>query len=697
MATEKTLNTRILLKYDTLTNWQNSELVLKAGELAIAVVGETTTTDKGLNGDITKTPIVGIKVGDGFKTFSELNWIQAIAGDVPSWAKQAEMTDVKAAITTAINNLASTGALKALTDRVTTAEGSINDLVDYTDGLKESNTSNVGKTELITKITTQDGKITGYETTPITAAMVKYSDAQTVAAKITAMDQDRATKATTTALNDAISGVKTTLLGEATEGTDTIASVKQAAADALSAANDASDKVDDEIGKLNKADTAVADNFVTAVSETSGIITVSRTAVTNALGIADNYNKSSNKIATVKTVTNAIEALDVTDTAVEDNFVTAVSEADGKISVSRAAVTSALGFTTPDTYHKTNNPIATKKYVDGAIGDLQDTLDNISGALRFRGTVTTDPTGTTPPDANDGMGAIKKGDVVLNTSNSKEFIYDGSKWVEIGSENIYAVKSEVNQSIQGLDNRLDTAEGKIGTLETASGDHETRIGTIESNYATQTYVGTQISNFNTNTVAPLAERVGDAEDDILAINDASTGILAQAKSHASGLVNALDFADANATGSGNFVKKVTQTNGTIAVEKTGIALSDIASLIKVVDGTETTGSNLATGDTLTAKGYVDGAIGALKNDLEDYAEGQAASAVNGLNSSVAADAVDGNRVSVLTGVTQANGKLTAKTQVKLAAVASTGSTDDLTAGTEIWIFDCGNASRDNNT
>ena len=62
------------------------------------------------------------------------------------------MTDVKAAITTAINNLASTGALKALTDRVTTAEGSINDLVDYTDGLKESNTSNVGKTELITKI-----------------------------------------------------------------------------------------------------------------------------------------------------------------------------------------------------------------------------------------------------------------------------------------------------------------------------------------------------------------------------------------------------------------------------------------------------------------------------------------------------------------------------------------------------------------
>lgn len=696
MATEKTLNTRILLKYDTLTNWQNSELVLKAGELAIAVVGETTTTDKGLNGDITKTPIVGIKVGDGFKTFSELNWIQAIAGDVPSWAKQAEMTDVKAAITTAINNLASTGALKALTDRVTTAEGSINDLVDYTDGLKESNTSTVGKTELITKITTQDGKITGYETTPITAAMVKYSDAQTVAAKIAAMDQDRATKATTTALNTAISGVKTTLLGDATEGTDTIASVKQAAADALSAANDASDKVDDEIGKLNKADTAVTDNFVTAVSETNGIITVSRAAVTSALGIADNYNKSSNKIATVKTVTNAIEALDVTDTAVADNFVTAVSEADGKISVSRAAITTALGFTTPDAYHKTDNPIATKKYVDGAISDLQDTLDNISGALRFRGTVTTDPTSSTSAP-NDDMGEFRKGDVLLNTANSKEFIYDGSKWVEIGSENIYAIKTEVNQSLQGLDSRLDTAEGKIATLETTSGDHESRIDAIEGNYATQTYVGNQISSFNTTTIAPLAERVGDAEDVIEGINDETNGILAQAKSHASGLVNALNLND---TGSG-FVKSVTQTKGQIAVTKGAIALSDIASLIKVIDGTETTGSNIATGDILTAKGYVDNAISALKNDLEDYAEGQASTAasnaVNGLDSSVAATAATNNEVSVLTGVTQTNGKLTAKTEVKLAAVASTGSTDDLTAGTEVWIFDCGNASRDNNT
>ena len=38
MATEKLLNTRIVLKHDTLQNWQNSQLKLKEGEVALARV-----------------------------------------------------------------------------------------------------------------------------------------------------------------------------------------------------------------------------------------------------------------------------------------------------------------------------------------------------------------------------------------------------------------------------------------------------------------------------------------------------------------------------------------------------------------------------------------------------------------------------------------------------------------------------------
>lgn len=82
---EKLLNARIVLKYDTLANWNTSSVVLKAGEMAIATIDNPT----GGTFDASKTPVVGIKVGDGTHTFSQLNWIQSIAGDVYAWAKAA--------------------------------------------------------------------------------------------------------------------------------------------------------------------------------------------------------------------------------------------------------------------------------------------------------------------------------------------------------------------------------------------------------------------------------------------------------------------------------------------------------------------------------------------------------------------------------------------------------------------------------
>ena len=65
-------------------------------------------------------------------------------------------------------------------------------------------------------------------------------------------------------------------------------------------------------------------------------------------------------------------------------------------------------------------------------------------------------------------------------------------------------------------------------------------------------------------------------------------------------------------------------------------------------------------------------------------------AIAALDSSVSATAATGNQYSVLTGVTETDGKLTAKTEVKLAAIAKTGNINDLiqTNG-DVLIFDCG--------
>ena len=37
---EKNLQARIVLKYDTLANWNSSNVVLKAGEMAIATIAD---------------------------------------------------------------------------------------------------------------------------------------------------------------------------------------------------------------------------------------------------------------------------------------------------------------------------------------------------------------------------------------------------------------------------------------------------------------------------------------------------------------------------------------------------------------------------------------------------------------------------------------------------------------------------------
>jgi len=64
---DNTLNTRILLRYDTYNNWMNSDVILLPGEAAIAAFPDP---------DTTKPPrAVGIKMGDGQHYFEELPWI----------------------------------------------------------------------------------------------------------------------------------------------------------------------------------------------------------------------------------------------------------------------------------------------------------------------------------------------------------------------------------------------------------------------------------------------------------------------------------------------------------------------------------------------------------------------------------------------------------------------------------------------
>ena len=80
---DKTLQTRIKLKYDTLANWQGdgASVVLLKGEVAICEVPTGGSLEQ------VTPPAILFKVGDGVKTFAQLPWASALAADVYAWAK----------------------------------------------------------------------------------------------------------------------------------------------------------------------------------------------------------------------------------------------------------------------------------------------------------------------------------------------------------------------------------------------------------------------------------------------------------------------------------------------------------------------------------------------------------------------------------------------------------------------------------
>lgn len=172
----------------------------------------------------------------------------------------------------------------------------------------------------------------------------------------------------------------------------------------------------------------------------------------------------------------AIAALDVSDSEVATQVVTAVSEANGKISVTRRALTAddipeiaqskVTGLTTAlagkqdalvfnTAYNSKTNKVATMTDVQNAVADL-------SGAMHYEGNSTTDPAEGEPTVAGH-EGAWVKGDVV--TYNAKEYVYDGSAWRELGDETSYAVKGSIKDADIAADAAI--AQSKIAGLTDA--------------------------------------------------------------------------------------------------------------------------------------------------------------------------------------------------------------------------------------
>lgn len=135
-------------------------------------------------------------------------------------------------------------------------------------------------------------------------------------------------------------------------------------------------------------------------------------------------------------ITNAINALDktVSGTSTHSGITVTIEQVDGKLNsvtvedslgtASKANVTEGtLSLPTGDTSSKKAG-LTTAAQVENFV---KESISDLAGAMHFEGVIT----GNTLPNAS----GYNKGDVIL--MGTKEYVHDGSKWVELGDEGIY--------------------------------------------------------------------------------------------------------------------------------------------------------------------------------------------------------------------------------------------------------------------
>ena len=436
---EKTLNTRLKLRYDTYENWIANDPVLLAGEFALATVSVKQ------DGAVEHVPSVLIKCGDGTHKYSELDYVFAKAADVIAAAKS------ESALTAFVNDviagagIASDEAMTALAERVTTAVGDINALQRKVGDQAVATQISEAITALKLNETYDakgaaaavQGNLDTYKAsndTAVAAAKKAGDDAQTDlnAYKVT---NDAAVKANTDAIA-AINAADTGILAQAktyADGKDT----------AIAAAKKAGDDAQADVDALEaKVGTVPADKTVVQM------ISEAQTAAT--------YDDTQVK-KDIKANADAIGALQtkVGDTNVATQISTAVGNAK-----------TDLKGTNLDT-DASATIVGAKKYADKLDAAMDTRVDALEAAVGEGGSVATQiATEIQKLDATVETAAIPEGQDGIHVKVTE---VDG-KLTAVEAE--IEVSNEINAAKSAL-------EGKIGTVA----EGKTLAGMIADNAA----------------------------------------------------------------------------------------------------------------------------------------------------------------------------------------------------------------------
>lgn len=568
MAT-KTLNTRILLRYDSYDNWLTSTIVLKQGEAAICSVPTGKTVD-----GVTTPPAVLLKVGDGVHTFKDLPWLQAVASDVHAWAKAAVPAIPVENITGLDEHI---GTIAVDSD---TQYNIVKGDNDYTYKLMSKAK---GAENFTTEVATLTIPNPTSDINSLKALVGDVAVATQISNAIAALKLSETYEA-----KGAAAAVQTALLGDAAEGYNTLGKLEDAVIAAQASADEKTTMA--AVEAKNYATKTEAQGYATAVV---GMDTddAEKATVKGAKAYAKDLNDATNtRVEALETaigeggsVSSQIDAkianLDVAEVAVgTGEIIEKISETDGKISVSKRALVAGdiptieqsqvnglgaalaakqdtLAFQN-NNYDKTTNKAITKSDLDAAVAGL-------TGVTHFKGVVENLPA------------SAENGDIYIKTDGT-EHIYvkpdaaTEGHFEELGDQSSHIKHGTVVDSDIAANAAI--AQSKIAGLTDAlnAKANSADLGTMASEAAADYIKKTDAPGYADILTATVAGTTYETKADASAkLNDAKT--------HTTTELGKLNLTEV-AAGEGKIISKISQVNGKVSAETRDLVAADIPTI-----------------------------------------------------------------------------------------------------------------------
>lgn len=640
-----TLNTRIRLKYDTLTNWTTANPTLLSGEVAVVAIP---TSETNTVGQVTKPAIV-FKVGDGETAFNDLPYASALSADVYSWAKAATKPTYTATEVGAATLADITSAIQALDSTASISEGNFITGFDVVDGKVTNVTYGAPETVAIptyTLTSTSEGNVT--ITGGDTNSTVAINGFSTIAGLARSAVQEITTGSANGTISVDGSDVAVKGLGSAAY-TESSSYANAAMGELANTAIQPEDLGTAAYANINEFATAAQGSLAASALQpadittgtTQGAISVDGTAVAvNGLGNAAYVNT---------------DAFDAAGTAAGIG----------------SAINSVVG--------------AMNTRLNGAetnISALQTQVNDLGNALHFVGAGNT---ASRPEDGEDG-------DVYLDTETNIEYVYSNGAWVEFGNPE-HLTKAQ--------------ADGYYAPINILSSNYSgTTAQTITSITAnngviTATSEAISIPSTQVTGLGDLATADEVTQAQVNGLGTVLAAINTNIGTSVSTAINALDGVIANAAGANMALNAFSQTDGVVTAEFVPIAIatSQVTSgtfadaRIPTLEIAKINGLQAALDSKLEDAdlGTIESDIATLQGNVANLAA--ADSAINGvlatkLNASQVNSAIEAypgvNATGTVTSVAGANG-------IKVTGTATTTPVVEIDTAT-VFILDCGTAT-----